>query len=245
MSSEQQGWGRAEEIAGRLAARCPSIQRGGASCSPGRRAALFEADQSRARNPSSARDTVPGACYTTYCCKLIDGVKCLKDSWTKHFKRLKDYWAKRLKNCWVQGLKNARLKDDRLRLLGGPQEAPRASRSPSRRPTRPHRAGRTQLSGDPSDNFPTHAGSLAPQLEDVHPDSGALLAGRLGIGGGTELSDFSRSCSPARASQRRSHGQNSRNRICPSPFRMTSPSFKAPAAASAGSPQPALRRRRL
>ena len=30
MSNEKQGWGRAEEIAGRLAARGPSIQRGGA-----------------------------------------------------------------------------------------------------------------------------------------------------------------------------------------------------------------------
>ena len=144
---------------------------------------------------------------------MIDRVKRLKDYWTKRFKRLKDYWAKRLKNCWVQGLKNARLKDDRLRRLGGPQEAPRASRSPSRRPTRPHRAGRTQLSGDPSNNFPTAAGALAPQLEDVRPDSGALLAGRLGIGDGTELSDFSRSCSPARASQRRAQGQNIRNRM--------------------------------
>ena len=239
MSSEQQGWGRA--------ARSPlpvhAAGRGILQPRPARGAVRGRAKQSK-KSLKRARDRW-GACYTTYCCKLIDRVKRLKDYWVKRFKRLKDYWAKRLKNCWVQGLKNARLKDDRLRRLGGPQEAPRASRSPSRRPTRPHRAGRTQLSGDPSDNFPTAAGALAPQLEDVRPDSGALLAGRLGIGDGTELSDFSRSCSPARASQRRSQGQNIRNRICPSPFRMTSPSFKAPAAASAGSPQPALRRRRL
>ena len=106
----------------------------------------------------------------------------MKDYWAKRFKRLKDYWVKRLKDYWVQRLKEPCVF---AAAEAGPQEAPRASRSPSRRPTRPHRAGRTQLSGDPSDNFPTHAGALAPQLEDVHPDSGALLAGRLGIGDGT------------------------------------------------------------